>query len=435
VNQTNHKNIQEAKYEVSQGKAIFILIILTLLYMMAYMDRSVMTVVVELMKADIGLTDSQIGFLQTTFMVGVGLMMIPCGVMVDNWSRRKAIGLMAIIWSAATFLTGLVSRFTSLLGARFLTSSGEAGFAPGSVAWLSLTFPKESRAKVLGIFNMGIPLGGALGVVLGGLIATKTGSWRTPFYVFAVPGIVLGIIAFFLPDYKTITSEQDKTFSQQSLTDITGIFKIKSLILAALGFSAWIFLVFGLAGWMPTLFMRQYALDASRAGGITGLIYVLGAIGGVVGGILSDRWQKRNKKGRYLFALICILSGTATKLALFLLFGISLKMIVLLAIVDTFVSNLSVPAFFAITQDVVAPRLRATSLAIGANLIFITGGAWGPTVIGYLSDKFGGGAGGLTTSLLYMVPAGLLAALFIFIGLRYYASDCEGIDDEVMAEK
>ncbi len=423
------------KYEVSRAKAILILIILTLLYMMAYMDRSVMTVVVELMKADIGLTDGQIGFLQTTFMVGVGLMMIPCGVMVDRWSRRKAICLMAIIWSVATYLTGLVSRFGSLVGVRFLTSSGEAGFAPGSVAWLSLTFPKESRAKVLGIFNMGIPLGGALGVVLGGLLAAKTGSWRTPFYVFAVPGLVLGIIAFFLPDYQTIKSETDKPFDRTNLADILGLFKIRSLILAALGFSAWVFLVFGLAGWMPALFMRQYTLDAAKAGSITGLIYVLGALGGVIGGILSDRWQKRNKQGRFLFVVIFILGGTLTKLILFLSFGSALKLVVVIAIVDAFVSNLATPAYFAITQDVVGPKLRATSLALSANLIFLTGGAWGPTVIGSFSEQLGGGAAGLTTSLLYMVPAGLIAALFFFIGLRFYASDCEGIIDEVRAEE
>ena len=87
--------------------------ILTLLYMMAYMDPSVMTVVVEQSKAEVGLTDGQIGFLQTTFMVGVGLMMISCGVVVARWSRRKAIGLMAIIWSIATFQTGLVSKFNA----------------------------------------------------------------------------------------------------------------------------------------------------------------------------------------------------------------------------------------------------------------------------------------------------------------------------------
>jgi MFS family permease len=431
----DRKANQGMKYDVSRAKAILILIILTLLYMMAYMDRSVMTVVVELMKADIGLTDGQIGFLQTTFMVGVGLMMIPCGVMVDRWSRRKAIGLMAIIWSIATYLTGLVSRFGSLVGARFLTSSGEAGFAPGSVAWISLTFPKESRAKVLGIFNMGIPLGGALGVVLGGLIAAKTGSWRTPFYVFAVPGIVLGLIAFFLPDYQTIKSKTDKPFDRKNLADILGLFKIRSLILAALGFSAWVFLVFGLAGWMPALFMRQYTLDAAKAGSITGLIYVLGALGGVIGGIFSDRWQRRNKRGRFLFIVIFILGGTLTKLILFLSFGSALKLVVLIAVVDAFVSNLATPAYFAITQDVVAPKLRATSLALSANLIFLTGGAWGPTVIGSFSEQLGGGAAGLTTSLLYMVPAGLLAALFFFIGLRFYASDCEGIIDEVLAEE
>jgi MFS family permease len=433
--QSDDREKREAKFEVDRWKAILILAILTLLYTMAYMDRSVISVVIELMKADLGLTDGQIGFLQTTFMVGVGLLMIPCGVFVDRWSRRKAIGLMAIIWSGATFLTGCVSRFAGLIGARVLTSAGEAGFAPGSVAWLSLTFPKEARAKVMGIFNLGIPIGGALGVVLGGYIAAKSGSWRAPFYVFAIPGIVLGIIAFFLPDYKTISAEGNGAFGRESLSDIAGLFKIRSLILAALGFSGWVFLVFGLAGWMPALLMRQYALDAARAGSITGLIYVLGAAGGIIGGILSDRWQRRNKRGRYLFALIFVLCGTATKLTLFLFFGLSLKLIVLLAIVDTFVSNLATPAFFAITQDVVAPRLRATSLAISANLIFITGGAWGPTAIGFFSDKLGGGAVGLTTALLYMVPAGLVAAVFLFIGLQYYASDCEGIVDEVMAEK
>ena len=427
--------MQESKYDVGRAKAIFILVILTLLYMMAYMDRSVMTVVVEQLKADIGLTDGQIGFLQTTFMVGVGLMMMPCGVLVDRWSRRKAIGLMAIIWSIATFLTGLVSKFSGLVGARFLTSSGEAGFAPGSVAWLSLTFPKESRAKVLGIFNLGIPLGGALGVVLGGLIAAKTGSWRTPFYVFAVPGIVLGIVAFFLPDYQTIKSDTDKAFNRENLADILGLFKIRSLILASLGFSAWVFLIFGLAGWMPALFMRQYELNAAKAGSITGLIYVLGAIGGVVGGIMSDRWQKRNKQGRFLFALIFIVCGTVTKLILFLSFGSVLKLVVVLAIIDAFISNLATPAYFAITQDVVAPKLRATSLALGANLIFLPGGAWGPTVIGSVSEALGGGASGLATALLYMVPAGLVAAMFLSLGLRYYAPDCEGIVDDVMAEE
>jgi MFS family permease len=427
--------MQPTKYDVSRAKAIFILIILTLLYVIAYMDRSVMTVVVEQLKADIGLTDGQIGFLQTTFMVGVGLMMIPCGVVVDRWSRRKAIGLMAIIWSLATFLTGVVSRCAGLVGARFLTSSGEAGFAPGSVAWLSLTFPKESRAKVLGIFNLGILLGGALGVALGGLIAAKTGSWRTPFYVFAVPGIILGIVAFFLPDYQTVKSDTGKAFGRENLADLLGLFKIKSLILASLGFSAWVFLVFGLAGWMPALFMRQYELNASKAGGITGLIYVLGAIGGVVGGIMSDRWQKRNKRGRFWFALVFILGGTVTKLILFLAFGTALKAVVVLAIVDAFVSNLATPAYFAITQDVVAPRLRATSLALGVNLIFLTGGAWGPTYIGAVSELLGGGAPGLASALLYMVPAGLLAAVFLIGGLRYYAADCEGIVDEVLAEE
>ena len=144
--------------------------------------------------------------------------------------------------------------------------------------------------------------------------------------------------------------------TRETLADIFALFKIRSVILTSLGFSAWVFLVFRLAGWMPALFMRQYELNAAKAGSITGLIYVLGAIGGVVGGIMSDRWQKRNKQGRFLFALIFIVCGTVTKLILFLSFGSVLKLVVVLAIIDAFISNLATPAYFAITQDVMAPK-------------------------------------------------------------------------------
>jgi len=156
------------KYEVSRGKATTLLIILTLLYTLAYMDRSVIAVVMEQIKIELGLTDAQTGMFQTIFMLGVGVMMIPCGMIVDRWSRRKAVSVMAIVWSGATMFTGAMSSFFLILVGRFATSAGEAGFAPGGTAWISLTFRKEIRAKVLGVFSLGVPFGGAMGVVLGG---------------------------------------------------------------------------------------------------------------------------------------------------------------------------------------------------------------------------------------------------------------------------
>lgn len=422
------------KYEVSRKKAILLLVVLTLLYALAYMDRSVISVVMEGMKRDMGLSDGQMGMLHTIFMLGVGLLMLPCGFWVDRWSRRKAIGLMAIVWSAATFFTGMCSRFTLLLSARFLTSAGEAGFAPGGIAWLSLTFPKKARAKVLGIFSIGIPLGGAMGVGLGGLIASATGSWRTPFYVFAIPGIVLGIAAFFLPDYKAVDPESEEGGEKQGLRDILDLLKIRSLIFAALGQSAFVFLIFAMTGWLPTMFIRQYQLDAGKAGMFTGLIYIFSVFGSVIGGVIADRRQQRNPRGQYEFVIIAVLLSTVVFAFFFMFFSKSLVHAIVLGAAAFFLGSLGTPAFSFISQDVVEPKMRASSYALCGNLVFIAGAAWGPTIVGFLSDALGGGAEGVLTAFLYLTPMGLLGAALYLVGLRYYLADREGITDDVIRE-
>jgi MFS family permease len=421
-------------YQVSRGKSAFLLILLTLLYALSYMDRSVMGIMVEPMKADLGLSDSQIGFLQTFFIISVGILLIPLGILVDRWSRRKAIALMAITWSAATFFTGQANRFSTLLLARFLTASGEAGFAPGGVAWLSLTFPERVRSRVLGIFNIGIPLGGALGVILGGMIVEKTGDWRSPFLWFAIPGIILGIMALFLPDYKSISETGPKKSLSKELSEILGLLKIKSYTLGGLGLAFWILIVFALPAWLPALLMREYGLDAGEAGKMVGLIFIMGVVGAPLGGLLSDHWQKKNPRGRYYFVLVTIFFGMLSNLLLLCLLGYDLKIFVMAGMVTTALSVMPVPAFYSITQDVAPPKYRATALAIGGNMVFILGGAWGPVIVGALSDSWGGTAQGLQYALLAILPLGLISIIICFIGAKYYPSDCEGVSNNVLAE-
>jgi len=422
-------------YRVGRAKSAYLLTLLTLLYALAYMDRSVMGVVVEPMKADLGLSDAQVGFLQTLFMISVGVLLVPLGILVDRWSRRKAVALMTVIWSAATFFTGLAHRFSTLVLARFLTASGEAGFAPGGVAWLSLTFPESARSRVLGVFNAGIPLGGALGVVLGGMIVAKTGDWRAPFFWFALVGIPLGILAFFLPDYKTVSEAGPKKSPREQLREILGLFKIRSYTLAGLGFALWIFIIFAVPAWLPALLMREYGIDAGQAGKILGLIFVMGVVGAPLGGVLSDRWQKKSSKGRYYFVAVAIFFGMLSKILLLSMIGSDLKVIAVVGMIDGVLVGMSAPAFYSITQDVAPPKHRATALAIGGNMVFIMGGAWGPVVVGALSDFWGGSAQSLRHALLAVMPAALVAIIIFLIGSKYYPSDCEGVENKVMAEK
>ena len=173
----NSEPTQTGEYKTGGGNALFILIVCTLLYMVNYMDRQVFAVVLQPMKTELGLTDTQCGLAQTIFILGMALCSFPVAYLVDRWSRSKTIGIMALLWSIFTFLTGLARNFTTLIIPRSLVGVGESGFTAGGVAMVSAAYPPEKRSRMLGIFTIGIPLGAALGMIVGGAISASIG-WR-----------------------------------------------------------------------------------------------------------------------------------------------------------------------------------------------------------------------------------------------------------------
>jgi len=189
-------------FEVGGRKATFVLIVCSALYMVNYMDRQVLSVVLEPMKHDLGLSDAQAGLLQTGFLISMGLFAIPLSYLVDRWSRSKAISLMAVFWSAATFVTGLGKSFLGVFIPRVLTGTGEAAFSSGAIALISASYPEQDRSKKLAVYNLFLLFGVAAGMILGGHLSAHHGGWRTPFFVFAVPGVILGVFAWFMQDYK-----------------------------------------------------------------------------------------------------------------------------------------------------------------------------------------------------------------------------------------
>ena len=178
---------QVKEYRTGGWSAHYVLIICTLLYAINYMDRQVFSVVLQPMKVELGLTDAECGLASTVLILGMALFSFPIAHMVDRWSRRKSIGLMAILWSGFTFLTGLANSFITVIIPRAFVGLGEAGFVPGGTAMVSASYSKEKRGRALGIFHIAIPLGAAVGVMLGGVISAKFG-WRTPFYYFGAKG-------------------------------------------------------------------------------------------------------------------------------------------------------------------------------------------------------------------------------------------------------
>jgi MFS family permease len=412
------------------GSAHYVLIICSLLYMVNYMDRQVFSVILQPMKVELGLSDAECGLLQTILIVGMVLFSFPISYMIDRWSRSKSIGIMAILWSGFTFATGLAKNFIGLAVPRSLVGIGEAGFVPGGVAMVSASYSKKSRGLALGIFNIALPLGAAVGMMVGGLISSKFG-WRTPFYYFAIPGVILGILAFFMKDYKT-AAEPGKSGSVKDFgKSVWSLLKLRTL--------PWYYLAFGLASfmttsviaWLPSLVIRELNTTEATAGLIVGGIGLVSIIGAPVGGFLSDFWQKKNQRGRlYLPALAEILA--AVLIVAGVLFKFSPVGIVLCMLYGIGASMAAV-AVSVISQDVVQANHKGLSMGMTFFTSFILGGAWGPYATGAISDALGGGANGLQTAVLISATGGILAAICFFIASRYYPGDVEKVNKEAEA--
>jgi len=426
----NTTPIQSEAFKVSGFQRTSILIICLLLYMINFMDRQVLSAVLEPMKLDLKLTDTQAGILQTAFFLSMAILGIPASYLVDRWSRRKTMSLIAIIWSGFTYITGLGRSFLGVLLPRIAVGVGEAGFPAASTAMLTAVYPKESRSRILGIFNIAIPLGSALGAMLGGYLSARHGGWRTPFFVFAVPGIILGILAFFMKDYKTVAAIDEKGQKTGFWSTIVTLFKIPTLRWVYIGYAMDRAMVFAFAAWGGAFVMRAQGVSEAKAGMILGLTALTGIIGTPIGGLLADWWQKKNGKGRS-FAPILASSATAVLLCLALLLDLKGPGLVLVAIFGVF-AVIGIPAVNSISQDVVSPGLKGISWGMAGVVTMVCGAAWSPSAVGIISDSLGGGAFGLKAALMMMSLLGIIACFCFWKGSRHYPKDMEKVQGYVL---
>ena len=413
------------EYKLSKGYTNYIFILLFLLYFFDYVDRLVVTSLFPFIKADWGITDAQCGMLVSAVYWSIVIFTFPVSILVDRWSRKKSIGLMAIIWSLATAACALTRSFSQLRAARMLIGIGEAGYAPGGTAMIAGLYPEEKRSRMMGIWNMSIPLGSAVGIALGGIIATHWG-WRHAFGLVALPGLIVAILFFFVKDYKTV--ELTKTVKETSAKvkmktgEIAREFlHTPSLILTYFGFAAMVFVTSSLMTWLPSFLNRVYNIPVDQAGMKVGIIMMMAIVGAPLGGFLADMWTKKRKNARLLLsALSAILSAVIFYMA-FVLFTGSTQYILLLAgglTVMTFV-----PAAAAVTQDVVHPGLRAVSYAFCVIVQNLLGASVGPVFIGAMSDKYGIAAAVAMLPLFLVVAAGLF-----FIGSFFYKRDLAKVE-------
>ena len=417
-NTENHKG-----YLFSKRYSYYVFTLLFLLYMFDYIDRMVITSMWPSIGKDLGITHMQEGMLVSAVYWAIVLLTFPISLLVDRWSRTKTIGIMAIMWSFATALCALTGNYVQLFMARALIGVGEAGYAPGGSAVISGLFPHEERSRMMGLWNASIPLGTAIGHLLGGVIAVHLG-WKHAFGIVAIPGLIVALLFLFLKDYKTVdlafVDKAKKKIKMEKKDMVREFITRPSVIFTYFGMAAVVFVTTALITWLSTYFQNVQGMPMDKAGMKASVVMVLALMGAPIGGYLTDAWQKKKKNARLLYPAI---STMATAIVLFIALHLNpgpLQYALLLLMGVLIIGFIAGAA--AVTQDVIHPGLRATSYAIAVIVQNLLGSAMSPMIVGLIYDKTN-----IETALSILPPMLVIGAVLFYFGSRYYQKDMEKV--------
>jgi MFS family permease len=396
-----------------RAHANYLFVMLFLLYMFDYVDRTIVTALFPFLKADLGLNDTQSGSLVSAVYWAIVVFTFPVSILIDRWSRRRSIGLMVTLWSLATGVAAFIKTFPQLFIARAAVGIGEAGYSPGGNALVAAIYPQAKRSRMLGLWNASIPLGIALGTALGGIIATRWG-WKHAFGLVAIPGLLIGILFFF--------SARGTGKQKMHWRDIVREFlRTPSLLLTYVGFAGNTFVSTALITWLPSYFNRTQGIPMNQAGLKTSVILGLAVVGAPLGGVVADLWMKRRVNARLLFGgMTSIVSAGLFFLAFGALQGTGQYVVLLLGGLLTVAY---VSAASAVCQDVVHPGLWAISYSICVIVQNLLGSSLGPIYVGSLSDMYG-----LPTALLTVPAFSMLGGILFLIGAIFYGRDFEKVE-------
>ena len=375
----------------AQGRraGILALSILAGINLLNYLDRYVVSALLpDLKRAPMGLTDSELGTLMSGFLLVYMLAAPLFGRLGDRGSRTKPIAIGVFIWSLFTGLSGLASNYLQLLGARALVGIGEAAYATIAPSLLADFFAKRTRGRAFAIFNMAIPVGAALGYIVGGVVRHHFG-WHAAFYVAGVPGVLLAIWILRLPDpprgAQDHAGEKAPAAKPGSWSVYVRLLRGRCYVLTVLGYAAYTFALGGLAYWMPTFLERVRGIpDEQASAGFGAIVVITGFVGTFAGGWLGDYWLKYSRQA-YLW-----MSGWTTLIAvpavwLALSAGSPSTFYPALIAAELLLFMSTGPINTAIV-NLVSPWERASAVALSVFAIHLLGDVPSPYIIGKLSD-------------------------------------------------
>jgi MFS family permease len=388
-----------------------------------YIDRYVIAAVAPLIQKEFGLRDTQLGLIGSMFMVAYIVASPFTGVIGDRWARRYLVGLGVLVWSLATVLSGLATSYHHLLLARSVIGIGEAGFGVVSPTLISDLFSRERRGRMLSFFYVAIPVGSALGFLLGGYAGQHYG-WRAAFFIAGTPGLLLGLLAFRMPEPPRGAGDGAREERAHGFEWglALALLKNRSFVYTTLGMAAMTFALGGMAYWMPTFFARARHLPLAEATALFGGITVAaGLLGTFLGGWLGDTLLRRTDKAYLMVSgMGMLLAVPATYIGLTA--GDRWVYLPAIFLAEVLVFLNTGPAN-AVLLSVVLPEIRATAIALSIFAFHLLGDVPSPILIGKVSDR----TGSLETALLLTSVAMAVSGVLYLTGARTLGRDTEHV--------
>ena len=367
--------------------------LLTFVYFFSYMDRQILAILLELIRKDLLLTDTQLGILSgfafAVFYAGLG---IPVARLADRTSRKKIIVVSLALWSAMTALSGLATSFLTLLLARIGVGVGEAGSSPPSHSMIADLYAPHERASAMAIYTLGVVLGAAFGTIIGGTIGHFYG-WRMAMFVVGLPGLLLAVVVWFLvieprrglSDGRSVV-EQEREAMPSLGAGFTSIWRDKAARHLVIAVTLTSLIGYGHAQWGPSFIQRSLGVPLLTIAWVIAPVgAVFATVSGVVGGMLADRLAK--KRGLHWQSwMVAILKTIALPFSLIFYFLDDANVAVVAYFFALLFASSYLGPTFALLQGLAPIRLRALWAAITLLVINLIGLGLGPTLVGRISD-------------------------------------------------
>lgn len=419
------------------------LALLTVIYVLNFVDRQLLSIVAEPIKHEFALADWQVGAMSgLSFAILYTVAGFPLARLAERSDRARIITVAVLVWSAFTALCGIAQNAGQFVLARIGVGFGEAGCTPPAHSLIIDLVPRERRASALAIYSMGAPLGGLLGMAMGGVVASQWG-WRSVFLVAGAPGVVLAGLAFFtlFEPRRQVAAQPIETKATATTPrfwpTIRALTTNRSFMLVAFGGAAASFVFYGLGAFYASFFLRNHATALQQIAdgigmkplGFLGLALgissgVAGVVGAIVGGRVTDAWGRRNPTANVLMPVVCTIAAAPLLFAAVVVDGLwpSIALIATAAALN----SAWVGGAYAAALGLIPAHSRATASALMMFIFNLIGLGLGPLFVGVLSDLFApslGTGAGLRWGMACATLGGFVAATMFWMARTSLARD------------